>query len=129
MPLITLNTVDLPAPLGPITLTISFSLTSRSSSEIARSPPNASDSLSISSSAISDRLHAMLAEQPVRPRCHRHDQDRAEHDLRRDRRVDDQAPLPAAGGDVDRDDHGDQLFDPAQPHDRDQPDYQPQVQS
>src|SRR6185437_14924587 len=38
-PVITLKTVVLPAPFGPIRLTISPSPTSRSSSEIARRPP------------------------------------------------------------------------------------------
>src|SRR5450759_2819607 len=40
MPVITLKTVVLPAPFGPITLTTSRSATCRSSSEIARNPPN-----------------------------------------------------------------------------------------
>src|SRR5262249_34513811 len=42
-PVITLKTVVLPAPLGPIRLTISPSSTSTSSPESARSPPNDSE--------------------------------------------------------------------------------------
>ena len=43
-PVMTLKTVVLPAPLGPITLTTSRSPTCRSSSVIARSPPKDSES-------------------------------------------------------------------------------------
>src|ERR1700683_3748427 len=96
MPVMTLNTVDLPAPLGPITLTISRSSTWRSSSEIARRPPKARDRWSSSSSALMagffrlDGLHPPRAQQPLWPRRHGHDQDRPDHDLGGDGRVDDQ---------------------------------------
>src|SRR5262249_4821493 len=39
-PVIRLNSVDLPAPFGPMTAAISPSATARSTSETARKPPN-----------------------------------------------------------------------------------------
>ena len=47
-PVITLKTVVLPAPFGPMTLTTSRSRTCRSTSDRARSPPNDRESWSSS---------------------------------------------------------------------------------
>src|SRR5438309_2534424 len=90
MPVIRLKSVVLPAPFGPITLTISPSSTPRSRSDTTASPPNESEtprSSSSGASATSDDLHSPLAQQAVRPQDHQRDQDQAEHDEahRRDR--------------------------------------------
>src|SRR6266508_3863617 len=85
MPVIRLKSVVLPAPFGPITLTISPSFTWRSSSDTTFRPPKASDTSRNSSrrfailSALHD-LHAALAEQPVRADDHQRDQDEPQDD-------------------------------------------------
>src|SRR4051812_27078711 len=97
MPLTRLNTVVLPAPLGPITLTISRSPATRSRPSRTFRPPNDRDrpcSSSTGASAISDHLHAPLAEQAVRSRVHQDDEERAEQELARDRRLVDEPQLP-----------------------------------
>src|SRR3954453_2469750 len=104
MPVIRLKSVVLPAPFGPITLTISPSSTCRSSESTTRRPPKESETFVSSSSRIrsplpapanpapslfvtlrraygSYDLHAALAEEPVRTQDHQGDQDQAEHDV------------------------------------------------
>src|SRR5581483_114142 len=96
-----LNSVVLPAPFGPITLTISPSSTCRSSSSTHLRPPNAIDTpRSSSSAATSDDLHAALAEQPVRPQDHERDQERAEDDVPRRLGLRQHHVLPHEGGEV-----------------------------
>src|SRR5690348_13934849 len=78
-PVITLKTVDLPAPLGPMMLTTSPWSTLMSSSDRALRPPNESESLSSSKRATClDHLDASSPEQSVGPRVHHHDQDHTE---------------------------------------------------
>ena len=77
MPVITLNSVVLPAPLGPITLTISCSSTWRSSSCSARSPPKEwRDLVELEQRRHQIDLDAWRAEQSLGPRRHHHDEDR-----------------------------------------------------
>src|SRR5579862_4139909 len=110
-PVITLNTVVLPAPLGPMRLTISRSSTSRSSSASAWSPPKCSerrsrfkmglaDSGRISGTALIAGPRSLRDLDPARPEetlgpgVHHHDQDRTEHDLPGNRGLGRQRGLP-----------------------------------
>src|SRR5262245_35534853 len=100
-----LNSVVLPAPFGPITLTISPSSTCRSSSETTRSPPKSivTPRSSSSFSAIgSDDLHAALAEQAGRPRDHQRHEQRAEDDEAGRLGLREQHVLPDERGQVER---------------------------
>src|SRR5438132_1371640 len=129
MPVITLKTVVLPAPFGPITLTISPSPTCSSRSDSASRPPNDRDtrsrlrtglsagfpvpfsggapwpaaSLNRSPSALTSHdLNAPGAQQPLRPGVHHYDQDRPDQDLPGNRGLGDQPGLPDARAEIDR---------------------------
>src|SRR5215469_830413 len=104
-PVITLKTVVLPAPFGPIRLTISPSPTCRFSSESARRPPKDSErsvrfkteprpAPPHSDPCSRDDLHAPLPQQPLRAGGHHHNQDRADHELPGNGRLDAQPGLP-----------------------------------
>ena len=85
MPVIRLKSVVLPAPFGPITLTISSLVDVQvelGAATLQAAEGSETPSSSSSSWRPSDDLHAALAEQALRPRVHQHDQDHADHDLR-----------------------------------------------
>src|SRR6059058_3168364 len=80
IPVMSLKTVVLPAPFGPIRLTTSPSPTTRSRLFTTWSPPKAFETSRSWSSATSDDLHARGAKDSRRPHVHDHDEQRPEHD-------------------------------------------------
>ena len=108
-PVITLNSVVLPAPFGPITLTISPSPTVRSSpSRHAKPAERERELLHLEQRRALVHVHTIstrcLPEQPLRPVCHERDEQRADQDEASDRRLRDQEVRPHARREVeDRD--------------------------
>src|SRR3954447_6332404 len=105
-PVMRLKSVVLPAPLGPITLTISPSSTCRSSSEMTCRPPKSIDTLRSSRmggrALTSDDLHACGPEETLRAQVHQADQKRAEQNEPRDRGLLDEQVLPDERREVER---------------------------
>src|SRR5690349_9850236 len=82
-PVIRLNRVDLPAPLGPITAAICRLATERVTSETARNPPNDLLRCATSSTARASQLERQrvnAADDAAREGEQQHQQDRAEHE-------------------------------------------------
>src|SRR6185436_9254145 len=92
-----LKSVVLPAPFGPITLTISCSRTTRSSSAITRRPPK-DLSLPAARAALSrssNDLDSCGAEEALRPNVHQRNEQRSKQDeSRRPADLDEQQILP-----------------------------------
>ena len=83
MPVIRSKSVVLPAPVGPITETISPSSTCRSRSETdLQTAERERDALQLEQGRASDDLHATLAEEARSAADHEADQHGAEHDVR-----------------------------------------------
>src|SRR5215470_6175516 len=111
-PVIRLKRVVLPAPFGPITLTISFSSTWKSSSEITCRPPKAFETPLSSRSGNLDHLDLGLPEESFRTDGHHRDQEHAEQDRAGDGGVEDEQVLPDERGQRER---GDEDDDPPPP--------------
>ena len=105
MPVTRLKTVVLPAPFGPIRLTISPSSTCRSRRSATREAAEGLRhvlELEERRSLPSHDLHARRSEQALRADGHQGDEQRAEEDPARDCGLLDEAGLPDDRGEVER---------------------------
>src|SRR3954447_5661635 len=128
IPVMRLKTVVLPAPLGPITLTISPSPTCRSRSLTTWRPPKAFDTPRSSSSATSDDLDARRTEDAGRPHVHDHDEKRTQHDQpRRTGNLFDELVLPDERREIKRRDQRDRAPPPADEREQERRDDQREV--
>src|SRR6185295_13802722 len=92
-----LKSVVLPAPFGPITLTISCSRTTRSSSAMTRRPPKDFRLLEARAALrrSSNDLDGCGAEEALRPNVHQRNEERSKQDeSRRSANLDEQQIFP-----------------------------------
>src|SRR3954452_565501 len=101
-PVSTLNRVGLPAPSGPISPVTAPSGIAKSAPSTARSPPNLLTTASTCrmGSVTAEQHLLALAEEPLRPQRHEHDEDEADdhepdrrHLVRAHRELDESRPL------------------------------------